>query len=132
MDSFSIQITSNAPGAVIAGDQMVDAAGRVNDGDEKKLQRALVGGGIAKATAALLLAFFRSPPPGGMLHSALLFYAYYGILLAVVVVGAAEVGAGYWVSRDPANRRGVGKLMVWPSVVSLVIVAGLGGFAVFK
>uniref|UniRef100_A0A0E0DZK5 Uncharacterized protein n=1 Tax=Oryza meridionalis TaxID=40149 RepID=A0A0E0DZK5_9ORYZ len=63
-------------------------------------------------------------------HSKALFYAYYVILLTVAVFGAAEVGVGCWVSASPSNRRrGVGKVAVWFSVVPIVVVAGLGGFA---
>jgi hypothetical protein len=67
------------------------------------------------------------------IHSKALFYAYYVILLAVAVFGVAEVGVGCWVSASPSDRRrGVGKVVVWASVMAIVVVAGLGCFAVLK
>uniref|UniRef100_A0A0D9ZHS8 Uncharacterized protein n=1 Tax=Oryza glumipatula TaxID=40148 RepID=A0A0D9ZHS8_9ORYZ len=60
-------------------------------------------------------------------HSKALFYAYYVILLAVAMFGAVEVGVGCWVSASPSDRRrGIGKVVVWASVVAIVVVAGLG------
>ncbi|EAY96078.1 hypothetical protein OsI_17952 [Oryza sativa Indica Group] len=108
----------------LATEQIIDA--------DKKLRRALVGGGAGKVAAALVLALFRSPG-GVFVRSKALFDAYYVMLLAVAVFGAAEVGVGCWVSASPSDRRrGVGKLVVWASVVPIVVVAGLGGFAVLK
>uniref|UniRef100_A0A0E0KWX7 Uncharacterized protein n=1 Tax=Oryza punctata TaxID=4537 RepID=A0A0E0KWX7_ORYPU len=118
----------------LATEQIIDAAGPVDaDADaDKKLRRALVGGGAGMVAAALLLALFRSPG-GVFVHSKALLYAYYVILLAVAVFGAAEVGVGCWVSSSPSDRRrGIGKLVVWASVVPIVVVAGLGGFAMLK
>ncbi|KAF2933061.1 hypothetical protein DAI22_04g053700 [Oryza sativa Japonica Group] len=90
---------------------------------DKKLRRALVGGGASKVIVALVLALF----------SKALFYAYYVILLAVAVFGVAEVAVGCWVSASPSDRRrGVGKVVVWASVMAIVVVAGLGCFAVLK
>uniref|UniRef100_A0A0D3G1U1 Uncharacterized protein n=1 Tax=Oryza barthii TaxID=65489 RepID=A0A0D3G1U1_9ORYZ len=117
----------------LATEQIIDAAGAGADDDaDKKLRRALVGGGAGKVAAALVLALFRSPG-GVFVRSKALFDAYYVMLLAVAVFGAAEVGVGCWVSASPSDRRrGVGKLVVWASVVPIVVVAGLGGFAVLK
>ncbi|CAL5030322.1 unnamed protein product [Urochloa decumbens] len=125
MDSLCIEMPATAP--EVAG-QMADAAH-----DDRKLVRALVGGGAAKAVAALVLALYRSP--GGVFvlrGGSAPFYAYYGVLVAVALLGAVEVAVGFWVSGDPDRRRGSGRLAVWVSVVPLVFVAGLGGFAVLK
>uniref|UniRef100_J3M2R3 Uncharacterized protein n=1 Tax=Oryza brachyantha TaxID=4533 RepID=J3M2R3_ORYBR len=130
-DLVTVQIPPALP--ALAVDQIIDAAGPADaDDGNKKLRRALVGGGAGKISAALLLALFRSPG-GVFVHSKVLFYAYYGILLAAALFGAAEVAAGYWVSASPSNRRRrIGKLLVWLSVVPIVAVAGVGGFAMLK
>ncbi|KAF0908481.1 hypothetical protein E2562_025445 [Oryza meyeriana var. granulata] len=114
-------------------EQIIDAAGPADDDDtDRKLRRALVGGGTGKIAAALLLSLFRSPG-GVFVHGKVLFYAYYGIVLAVAVFGAVEVGVGYWISASPSNRRrGIGKLLIWASVLPIVAVTALGGFAVLK
>ena len=91
----------------------------------------LVGGGAAKAAAALVLALHRQP--GGMfLRGEAPFYAYYGALVAAALLGALEVAVGFWVAGEPERRRGWGRLALWASVIPLVFVAGLGGFAVLK
>lgn len=125
MGSVCIQIPAAAPEAV-AG-QMADAAQ-----DDLRLRRALVGGGAVKAAAAVLLAISRAP--GGVFLSGgrALYYGYYVVLLAVALYGAVEVAVGFWVAGDLERRRGWGRAAVWVSVVTLVLVAGLGGFAVFK
>ncbi|TVU15957.1 hypothetical protein EJB05_39502, partial [Eragrostis curvula] len=105
MGSVCIQMPATAP--EVAG-QMADAAQ-----DERRLRRALVGGGAAKAVAALLLALSRAP-------------------VGVTLFGALEVAVGFWVAGDPERRRGWGRVVLWVSVVPLVVVAGLGGFAVLK
>ncbi|RCV35174.1 hypothetical protein SETIT_7G219000v2 [Setaria italica] len=120
MDSFCIQMPTAAP------EEMADAA---HDG--KKLVRILVGGGAGKAAAALVLALHRSPG-GVFLRGRALVYAYYGVLVAVALLGAVEVAVGFWVAGDPDRRRRWGRLAVWVSVIPLVVVAGLGGFAVLK
>jgi hypothetical protein len=61
-----------------------------------------------------------------------LYYAYYGMLLNAALFGTLEVAVGFWVSGDSERRRGWGQVAVWVSVVTLVLVAGLGGFAVLK
>jgi hypothetical protein len=100
-------------------------------GDETKLQRALVGGGVTMSSAALFLALFRAPG-GVFLRDKLLVRAYYLILAAVVVFGAMEVAAGFWVAGDPRRRHGKGKMVMWASVVPLVLVTALSGFVVLK
>ncbi|KAG2574352.1 hypothetical protein PVAP13_7KG324000 [Panicum virgatum] len=123
MESFCIHMPPAAP--EVAG-HMADAAR-----DDRKLARALIGGGAAKATAALVLAL-RRPPGGVFLRGGAPFYAYYGVLLAVALLGALEVAVGFWVAGEPERRRGWGRLALWASVVPLVFVVGLGGFAVLK
>jgi hypothetical protein len=98
-------------------EQMADAAR-----DDRRLRRALVGGG-----AALLIAVCRTPGGGRALY-----YAYYGVLLAVALFGTLEVAVGFWVSDDPERRRGWGQVAVSVSIVTFVLVAGLGGSAVLK
>ncbi|RLM65471.1 hypothetical protein C2845_PM16G18340 [Panicum miliaceum] len=123
MDSFCIQMPPAAPEA--AG-HMADAAR-----DDRRLARALVGGGAATAAAALALAL-RRPPGGVFLRGGAPFYAYYGVLVAAALLGALEVAVGFWVAGEPERRRGWGRLALWVSVVPLVFVAGLGGFAVLR
>jgi hypothetical protein len=122
MDCLSIQMPN--PNAV--ADDIVDAVRH-----ETKLQRALVGGGVAMSSASLFLALFRAPH-GVFLHDKLLVVAYYVILAAIAVFGAMEVTAGFWVAADPCRRRGKGKILIMASVVPLVLVTALGGFAVLK
>ncbi|KAM0919445.1 hypothetical protein ACQ4PT_008167 [Festuca glaucescens] len=127
MDCLSIQMPPANPDTT-AGDHqdMADAAR-----DETKLQRALVGGGAAMSSAALFIALFRAPG-GVFLRDKLLVDAYYAILAVVFVFGAVEVAAGYWVAGDPRRRHGKGKVVMWASVVPLVLVTALGGFAVLR
>ncbi|EES12756.1 hypothetical protein BDA96_06G216400 [Sorghum bicolor] len=136
MDSFCVvSMPATAPAAEVAA-QMADATAAGHDG--AKLRRALIAGGSAKAAAALLLALSSrsSPPAGGVFHrgggTTLLLCAYYGVLAAVALFGGVEVAVGFWVAGDPDRRRGWGRRVIWVSVVPLVIVAGLGGFAVLK
>ncbi|XBI94600.1 hypothetical protein VPH35_031208 [Triticum aestivum] len=124
MDCVSIEMPDPLPHPPAGG--VVDALH-----DDAKLQRALVGGGIAKSSAALFLAFFRAPS-GVFLLDGLLVAAYYVILAAVVVFSAVEVTMGFWVAGDPHGRRGKGKVVLWASVVPLVLVTALGGFAVLR
>ncbi|KAL6838869.1 hypothetical protein ACP4OV_031305 [Aristida adscensionis] len=133
MGSISIQMPEDdappAP-AVVGAEEMAGAAL-----DDEKLLRALVGGGAAKAAAALLLALTRAP--GGVFLRAgrVSWYAYYGVLAGVALFGAAEAAVGLWVGGgggDPRARRRVGNMVLWASVVPLVLVAGVGGFAVLK
>ncbi|KAL6652132.1 hypothetical protein ACP70R_011057 [Stipagrostis hirtigluma subsp. patula] len=126
MDSISIQMPEEAAPAADAGD-MAGAAR-----DDEKLRRALVGGGVAKLVAALLLALTRAPGGVFLRGGARLCYAYYGALVGVALFGCLKVAVGFWVAGDPRARRGAGNLVVWASVVPLVLVAGLGGFAVLK
>jgi len=131
MDSFCVHMPATAPAEVAA--QMADAAAAGHD--DEKLRRALVGGGAAKAAAALLLALSsRSPPAAGVFlrGGTALLCAYYGVLAAVALFGGLEVAVGFWVAGDPDRRRGWGRRVLWVSVVTLVVVAGLGGFAVLK
>ncbi|KAK3141655.1 hypothetical protein QOZ80_4BG0336720 [Eleusine coracana subsp. coracana] len=125
MGSVCIQMPGAAPEAV-AG-EMADAAQ-----DDERLRRALVGGGAVKAAAALLLAVSRAPGGVFLRGGRALYYAYYVVLLSVALVGALEMAVGFWVSGDPERRRGWGQVALWVSVVTLVLVAGLGGFAVLK
>ncbi|KAF7010928.1 hypothetical protein CFC21_025290 [Triticum aestivum] len=112
------------PHAPAAG--MVDAVH-----DDTKLQRALVGGGIAKSSVALFLAFFRAPA-GVFLLDSLLVAAYYGVLVAIILFGLAGAWTGLWVSHDPLRRRAVGMTVLWASVLSLLLLAGVGGHAILK
>ncbi|CAM0903085.1 unnamed protein product [Alopecurus aequalis] len=125
MDCVSIQMpAANYPSTT--AEDMACAAH-----DDTKLQRALVGGGVAKSSAALFIAFFRAPG-GVFLRDKLLVDAYYVILAAVAFFGAMEVAAGFWVAGDPRRRHCKGKMVMWASVVPLVLVTALGGFAVLK
>ncbi|KAL6838868.1 hypothetical protein ACP4OV_031304 [Aristida adscensionis] len=112
------------------------AAGAVADmaeatRDAAKLQRALVAGGVGQAAAALYMALFR-PPAGLLLRVELLRRCYYGVLVAVVVSGVAEAWAGLWVSQEPRRRRAFGVAVLWASVLPLLLLAVVGGFAILK
>ncbi|KAM0877863.1 hypothetical protein ACQ4PT_035244 [Festuca glaucescens] len=126
MDCLSIQTPAANPDTTAGDQDMADAVR-----DETKLQRALVGGGATMSSAALFIALFRAPG-GVFLRNKLLVDAYYPILAVVFVFGAVEVAAGFWVAGDPRRRHGKGKVVLWASVVPLVLVTALGGFAVLK
>ncbi|KAJ1272838.1 hypothetical protein BS78_06G232900 [Paspalum vaginatum] len=98
----------------------------------EKLPVALISGGAVQAAAALALAIFK-PPAGIFLHNGEgPVYVYYSVLIAVVIFGFAEASVGFWVSSDLANRRIVGKTILWVSMLPLVIVAALGGFLILR
>ncbi|TKW06252.1 hypothetical protein SEVIR_7G230800v4 [Setaria viridis] len=103
--------------------------------DVAKLRRVLVGGGVGQAAAALYMILFR-PPAGLFLLSGSLLRAYYGVLAATVLFGVAEAWTGLWLSHDdpaaPPRRRAVGVAVLWASVLPLLLLAGVGGFAVLK
>jgi hypothetical protein len=126
MDCLSIHMPAASPDTTAEDLEMADAAP-----DETKLQRAMVGGGVTMSSVALFLALFRSPG-GVFLRDRQLAIAYYLILAAAVVFGAMEVAAGFWVAGDPRRRHGKGKMVMWASVVPLVLVTALSGFAVLK
>jgi len=107
--------------------------------DVAKLRRVLVGGGVGKAAAALYMMLFRAPA-GLFLLSRPLFRAYYCVLAAIVVLGLAEAWTGLWLSHDddddpatpPPRRRAVGVAVLWASLLPLLLLAAVGGFAVLK
>ena len=77
---------------------------------------------------------FRAPA-GLFLLSGSLVRAYYCVLAAIVLFGVAEAWTGLWLSHgDPAppRRRAVGVAVLWASLLPLLLLAGVGGFAVFK
>jgi hypothetical protein len=129
MDCVSIQMPAANPDTTAGAEDSQDMADAARD--ETKLQRALVGGGATMSSAALFIAFFNAPS-GVFLRDKLLVDAYYLILAAVVVFGAMEVAAGFWVAGDPRRRHAKGKVVLWASVVPLVLVTALGGFAVLR
>ena len=99
--------------------------------DATKLRRVLVAGGVGEAAAALYLALFKSPA-GLFLRTKLLFYSYYGVLIAILLFGVAEAWTGLWVSHDLHRRRAVGMTVLWVSVLPLLFIFGVGGFAILK
>ncbi|KAK1685467.1 hypothetical protein QYE76_046315 [Lolium multiflorum] len=98
----------------------------------EKLPVALISCGFVEAAAALCLII--SKAPGGIFlhHGKAPFYLYYGILVAVLVFGLVEASAGFYVSGDVIRRRAAGKTIMWVSILPLVMVAALGGFAVLN
>lgn len=98
----------------------------------EKLPVALISCGVVEAAAALCLII--SKPPGGIFlhHGKGPFYLYYGILTAVLIFGLIEASAGFWVSGDVVGRRAAGKTILWISILPLVMVTALGGFAVLN
>ena len=100
--------------------------------DRKNLPRALITCGVLNAAAALCLVI--SKAPGGIFlhHGKAPFFLYYGILIAVFVFGLLEASAGFWVSGDVVGRRAAGKTFLFVSILPLVIVIALGGFAMLN
>ncbi|CAL5030321.1 unnamed protein product [Urochloa decumbens] len=104
--------------------------------DVAKLRRVLVAGGVGQAAAAVYMMLFR-PPAGLFLLSRSLFRAYYCVLAAIALFGVVEAWTGLWLSHDddPAGsprRRAVGVAVLWVSVLTLLILAAVGGFAILK
>lgn len=54
---------------------------------------------------------------------------YYLTLVGIFLAGLTEVWTAFWVSQTH-DRRTFGKAVLWASVVPLVVVIGLGGYAV--
>lgn len=127
---------ANNTDAVAAAADMVEATQ-----DVAKLRRVLVGGGVGKAAAALYMMLSRAPA-GLFLLSGQFFRAYYCVLAAIVVLGVAEAWTGLWLSHDdddddptaapPPRRRAVGVAVLWASLLPLLLLAAVGGFAVLK
>ncbi|CAN6236087.1 unnamed protein product [Urochloa humidicola] len=105
--------------------------------DAAKLRRVPVAGGVGQASAAVYMMLFR-PPAGLFVLSGSLFRAYYCVLAAIAVFGVAEAWTGLWLSHDddpaavPPRRRAIGVAVLWASVLTLLILAAVGGFAVLK
>ncbi|KAF7112136.1 hypothetical protein CFC21_112074 [Triticum aestivum] len=97
--------------------------------DREKLPAALLLCGVLEAAGALWLLVYRGPG-GVFLHGGkVAFCSYYAILVVLVLFGCAEAWAGLWVNQHPCGRRAVGRTVLWCSILPLVLVAGLGGFA---
>lgn len=97
--------------------------------DGERLPGALILCGVIEAAAALWLAIFKEPMGIFLHHGKVLSYLYYSILIAVVLFGLVEASFGFWVSGDLDNRRAMGKKILWFSVLPIIFVAALGGFA---
>ncbi|KAL6843807.1 hypothetical protein ACP4OV_026378 [Aristida adscensionis] len=113
---------------------LLDMVSLISDAcrNAEKLPAALITCGVVQAAAALALAVFKAPGGIFLHHGKAPLYLYYGILIAVVVFGLAEAYAGFCVSGDLANRRAVGKTILWTSILPIVLVTGLGGFVILK
>ncbi|KAM3388013.1 hypothetical protein ACQJBY_010679 [Aegilops geniculata] len=98
----------------------------------EKLPRALILCGVVEAAAALCLIIFKAPGGIFLHYGKAPFYLYYGILIAVVVFGLIEASTGFWVSGDVVGRRAAGKTFLFVSILPLVIVVALGGFAMLN
>ncbi|KQJ84677.1 uncharacterized protein LOC112269514 [Brachypodium distachyon] len=98
----------------------------------ENLPGALIACGVVEAAAALCLIIFKEP--GGMFlhHGKAPFFLYYGILAAVVVFGLFEASAGFWVSGNVTGRLALGRTVLWVSILPLVMVSALGGFAMLN
>ncbi|XBI14219.1 hypothetical protein VPH35_140835 [Triticum aestivum] len=97
--------------------------------DRDKLPAALLLCGVLEAAGALWLLVYRGPGGVFLHHGRVVFYSYYAILVVLVLFGCAEAWVGLWVNQRPCDRRAVGRTIVWCSILPLVLVAGLGGFA---
>ncbi|KAJ1266006.1 hypothetical protein BS78_08G117600 [Paspalum vaginatum] len=99
-----------------------------------KLPAAMVSFGVALTAAALSLIIFKAP--AGILlrlHGSTPEYVYYGGLIATVAFGLVEAFFGYWVVPCDLNGwRAFGKTVLWISILPLLVVAALGGFALLK
>ena len=124
-----------AGGGTISADAVTATAGMAEATlDVAKLRRVLVAGSGGQAAAALYMMLFRAPA-GLFLLSGSLVRAYYCVLAAIVLFGVAEAWTGLWLSHgDPAppRRRAVGVAVLWASLLPLLILASVGGFAVFE
>ncbi|KAL6622506.1 hypothetical protein ACP70R_032385 [Stipagrostis hirtigluma subsp. patula] len=116
-----------------AGDNTAEAIADIAEAshDVMKLPYVLVAGGVGEGAAALNLTLFK-PPAGLFLKAGFLLYFYYAILVAIVLFGIAEAWTGLWVSHDPRRRRAVGVVVLWASVLPLLLLAGIGGFALLE
>ncbi|XBI99073.1 hypothetical protein VPH35_019227 [Triticum aestivum] len=102
--------------------------------DCTKLPLALIPGGVCQAAAALRLFIFKKPDGMFLHHGKVAFYLYYALLTAVALFGFVEASLGFWVARDlhDHRRQAYGRVAMVVSVLFLVLVGGLGGFAMPK
>ncbi|RLM64622.1 hypothetical protein C2845_PM16G18350 [Panicum miliaceum] len=130
MDPLDVE----AGGSTISADAVTAADVAEATLDVAKLRRVLVAGGVGQAAVALYMMLFRAPA-GVFLLSGSLVRAYYCVLAAIALFGVAEAWTGLWLSHDdpaPPRRRAVGVAVLWASTLPLLLLAGVGGFAVLK
>jgi hypothetical protein len=125
MDPFDVEAGGSD---TAAADAVADIAAASHDHDASRLRRALVASGVGQAATALYMALFKQPT-ALFLESLLLHYLYYCALVAVLLFGMAEAWVGLWVSlsRGPLRRRrAIGVTVLWASLLSLLLLAGVG------
>ncbi|CAM0908509.1 unnamed protein product [Alopecurus aequalis] len=103
----------------------------VNGSDGKKLSWALMLSGVREAAAALWLLVHKVPPGIFLNHGKAIFYSYYIILVILLLFGVAEAWVGYGASCDLEGWRATGKMLLWFSILSVVLLIGLGGSSAF-
>ncbi|CAO2193627.1 unnamed protein product [Urochloa humidicola] len=99
----------------------------------RKLARALFAVGFLTLVMDLATSFYR--PPGGVVFGRHRL-AYYLTLAGIFVAGATEVSAACWLSQssgeaqDRRRRATLARTALCCSLLPLVVVVALGGFAV--
>ncbi|KAK3163873.1 hypothetical protein QOZ80_1AG0009490 [Eleusine coracana subsp. coracana] len=126
MSSMRLDSSNGATTAIsINTGEIVDAAGE--DATIRPLARLLFASGFSTMLMDLATALYK-PPRGVVFEGHKL--AYYLILAAIFAAGMVEVSTAFWFSRYGRNRTSLAKAVVCASVLPLVAVIALGGFAV--
>lgn len=98
--------------------------------DPSNVSRALLTVALFTLSMAMVTVFYKAPSGVVFGHHRL---AYYLSLAAIIVAGVAEAWAALWILGScETDRRRFGKGILWASIVPLVTVMGIGGFAVFR
>ncbi|KAL6847895.1 hypothetical protein ACP4OV_022023 [Aristida adscensionis] len=97
----------------------------------RKLAFALSAVGFLTLVMAMATALYK-PPQGVVFQRRRL--AYYLTLAGILAAGIAEVATAFWLTRRAAGggqgRRGLARAVLCCSLLPLVVVVALGGFAV--
>jgi len=100
------------------------------DIDPSNVPRALLTVALFTLSMATVTVFYKAPNGVVFGHHRL---AYYLSLAAIIVAGVAEAWAALWILGScQTDRRRFGKGVLWASIVPLVTVMGIGGFAFYR